>query len=340
VTSLVIGVVTGAVLQVAIQLPGMRGLRLRPRLDLSHPGVRAILKLYAPVAVGLIVSNIGVIIDRNLASHTGEGSIAAMRFATTLAQFPLGLVATATSFAILPTLSRHASSVISHQSSVLGPQSSAYTATLKMGMKMVLVLIVPAAVGLAVLREPVVQLIFQRQAFDASATALTALAFLGYSPGIVFNAVDQLFIFAFYARKDTRTPVAVGIMAVFVYLAVALPLVRPLGMLGLVLANSAQWTSHALVLLWLLNRRVAGVIDADIGVFLLKVAAASAVMGVVCEAGLAVAGPLASTGPGVAALVAGEAALGGAVYAGAVVLLRVREAHQVWRMVEARIRRR
>ncbi|HEX9016857.1 MAG TPA: lipid II flippase MurJ, partial [Chloroflexota bacterium] len=100
VTSLVIGVVTGAVLQVAIQLPGMRGLRLLPRLDLSHPGVRAILKLYAPVAVGLIVSNIGVIIDRNLASHTGEGSIAAMRFATTLAQFPLGLVATATSFAI------------------------------------------------------------------------------------------------------------------------------------------------------------------------------------------------------------------------------------------------
>jgi putative peptidoglycan lipid II flippase len=106
VTSLVAGVLLGAVMQVAIQLPGLRGLRLRPVLDLSHPGVRAILRLYAPVAVGLIVANIGVIIDRNLASRTGEGSIAAMRFATTLVQFPIGLVAVATSFAVLPSLSR------------------------------------------------------------------------------------------------------------------------------------------------------------------------------------------------------------------------------------------
>ncbi|MHB0870138.1 MAG: lipid II flippase MurJ [Chloroflexota bacterium] len=108
VTSLAVGVLLGAMLQVTIQWPGLRGLRLRPALDLSHPGVRAILKLYAPVALGLVVSNIGVIIDRNLASQTGEGSIAAMKVATTLVQFPLGLVATATAFAVLPTLSRQA----------------------------------------------------------------------------------------------------------------------------------------------------------------------------------------------------------------------------------------
>ena len=369
VTSLVIGVLVGALLQVAIQLPGMRGIRLRPRLDLSHPGVRAILKLYAPVALGLIVTNTGVIIDRYLATHTGEGSIAAMRFATQLVQFPLGLVATATSFAVLPTLARAASQEAGGrgtgvretgrvgewgsgrtqnpeprtqnptQSSTLSPQSSSYAATLRMGMKMILVLIVPAAVGLAVLREPVVQLLFQRGAFDRSATALTSLAFLGYSPEIAFAAVDQLLIFAFYARKDTKTPVLVGVMAIFVYLAVALTLIRPLGMLGLVLANAAQITSHAVVLLWLMNRRVAGVVNRELASFLGRIIAAAAVMGVACQLVLMVAGHLASTGPGVALLVAMSAAVGIAVYATVVAALRVREAYQVWELVAGRLRR-
>ncbi len=332
VTSLVLGVLLGAAMQVALQVPGLRGLKLRPRLDLSHPGVRTILKLYAPVALGLVVSNVGVIIDRNLASQTGEGSIAAMRFATTLVQFPLGLVATATSYAVLPTLARQAAP--NPQPPTPNPQ---YAATLRMGMKMILVLIVPAAVGLAVLREPIVQLLFQRGAFDERATALTSLAFLGYSPSIAFSAIDQLLIFAFYARKDTRTPVMVGVMAIFVYLAVALTLMRPLGMLGLVIANAAQWIAHALVLLWLLNRTVEGVLDRGLGGFLVKVVGAAGAMGVVCELFLAAARPFATTGPATLALVVAGAAIGAGVYGVAAVLLRVREAAAVVEMVRKRL---
>src|SRR5450756_521284 len=208
-----------------------------------------------------------------------------------------------------------------------------------MGMKMILLLIVPAAVGLAVLREPVIQLLFQRGAFTQDATALTALAFLGYSPGVAFAAVDQLLIFAFYARKDTRTPVLVGVMAIFVYLAMALTLIRPLGMLGLVLANATQTTTHAVVLLWLLNRRVAGVVDRDLASFLGRVVAAAAAMGLACQLVLGVAHSLTATGPGVALLVAISAAVGVAVYGGAVVALRVREASQVWGLVVGRLRR-
>lgn len=362
VSSLVVGVLLGAMLQVAIQLPGLRGISLRPALDLSHPGVRAILRLYAPVALGLVVSNVGVFIDRYLASQTGEGSIAAMRFATTLVQFPLGLVATATSFAVLPTLSRQANGDAetrgrgdagtggfplpegedrgegsSTQHSALSPQFS-YASTLRMGMKAILLLIVPAAVGLAVLREPIVELLFQRGAFDPSATALTALAFLGYSPSIAFTAVDQLLIFAFYARKDTRTPVLVGVMAIFVYLAVALALIGPLGMLGLVLANSVQWISHALVLLWLLNRAVRGVLDRELGVFLARVATAALAMGLVCRLFLSITLPMATSGPLVALQVAMGSGLGAAVYAVAVTLLRVREAREMWEVLLSRLR--
>lgn len=333
VSSLAVGVLVGALLQVLIQLPGMRGIRLRPILDISHPAVRAILRLYAPVALGLIVSNLGVIVDRYLATHTGEGSIAAMFTATTLVALPLGLVGTATSVAILPTLARQATA----EASVFGPQSS-YAATLRMGMKMILVLIVPAAVGLAVLREPVIQLLFERQAFDHSATVLTALAFLGYSPSIAFTAVDQLLIVAFYARKDTRTPVLVGVMAIGVYLVVALSLIQPLGMLGLVLANSAQWISHALILLWLLNRRVAGVIDRELTGFLGRVVVAAVAMGLACQSMLVVAGSLAASGPGVALLVAICAAVGVLVYGAAVMVLKVREAYQVWDLVVSRLR--
>ncbi len=346
VASLVVGVLLGAMLQVAIQLPGLRGVRLRPSLDLSHPAVRSILKLYAPVALGLVVSNLGVIVDRYLASSAGEGSLAAMSIATTLVQFPLGLVATATSFAVLPTLSRHASeeSRVGSRESIgehpePGTRHSQYVSTLRMGMKMILVLIVPAAVGLVVLREPVVQLLFQRGAFDPNATALTALAFLGYSPGIAFAAIDQLLIFAFYARKDTRTPVLVGVMGIFVYLAVALTLLPSLGMLGLVLANAVQNTSHALVLLWLLNRLVKGVVDREMAGFLVRVVAAAAVMGVACQGVLSVAQPLANSGPLVALLVASATALGAVVYVAVALVLRVGEVRELGALLLSRLRR-
>ena len=168
---------------------------------------------------------------------------------------------------------------------------------------------------------------------------MTSLAFLGYSPEIAFAAVDQVLIFAFYARKDTKTPVLVGIMAIFVYLAVALSLIQPLGMLGLVLANTAQITSHAVVLLWLMNRRVDGVVNRELAGFLGRIVAAALVMGVACQMVLVVAGHLAVTGPGVALLVAISAATGVAVYTAAVVVLRVREANQVWELVAGRLGR-
>ena len=338
ITSLVVGVLLGALFQVAIQIPGARGLRLRPSLDLSHPAVRSILKLYAPVALGIVITNLGVLLDRNLASRTGEGSIAAMRVATTLVQFSLGLIATATSFAVLPTLARQASGEPTHHST-LNTQHSSYATTLRMGMKMILVLIVPAVFGLVVLREPLIRLLFQRGAFDLEATRLTALAFLGYSPGIVFAAVDQLLIVAFYARKDTRTPVAVGVAALLVYLAVALSLIDALGMLGLVLANAAQTTFHAIVLLWLLNRQVRGVLDGQLATFLLKVIGASLFMALACQVALVWTAPLAETGPQTALLVAGLALLGLIAYGAGVAVLRVREAGTLWSALSARLGR-
>lgn len=333
--SLVIGVLTGSLLQILLQAPALGGFRYRPVLSLSHPGVRRMAALYLPVMGGLVVSQIGVLIDRNLASQTGEGSMAAMRFATTLVQFPLGLVASAVAFAVLPTLSRHAAAALG------SGDPSAYKSTLAQGLRMVTVLIVPAAVGLAILREPLVQLLFQRGAFDAWATERTSLAFLCYSPSIPFAAIDQVLIFAFYARKNSLTPVLVGVLGVGVYLAVALTLMPSLGMPGLVLANSAQWIVHALVLMSLLWRALGGMRGHGLGPALWKTAAASAIMGIA----VLVAAPLADAwlpGGGVAVLALRLgllAALGGGVYAVCALALGISDLAWLWNLVRSRLGR-
>jgi putative peptidoglycan lipid II flippase len=249
VESLALGLLIGAAVQVAIQLPGLRGARLRFNLDWDHPELRRIARLYAPVVLGLVISQVGIVIDRNLASRTGEQSIAWMRYATTLVQFPLGLVSVAISMAILPTLSRLAST---SQPAILDE----FMHTLATGLKMVLVLILPAVVGLFALSEPVVALVFQHGAFTSFDTQQTALALRIYLLGTTFAAIDLPMVYAFYARKNTLTPALVGVLGVGLYLAAALAptFVRALRMPDLVLANSIQLTGHALVMLWLVGR--------------------------------------------------------------------------------------
>jgi len=253
VESLAIGMLVGSAAQVALQLPGLRGARLRFSLDWRHPGLRRILKLYAPVVLGLIISQIGIVIDRNLASRTGEQSIAWMRYATTLVQFPLGLVSAAIAMAILPTLSRLA---VADGNDDAGAALEAFMDTLARGLRMVTVLILPAVIGLFVLAEPVVALVFQHGDFTAFDTSQTALALRLYLIGTTFAAVDLPLVFAFYARQNTLTPALVGVVGVGIYLVAALlpGAWRPLRMTDLVLANSVQLTAHALMMLWLAHR--------------------------------------------------------------------------------------
>jgi putative peptidoglycan lipid II flippase len=111
--------------------------------------------------------------------------------------------------------------------------------------------------GLAAIGKPVVDLLFQHGQTGPDDARLIVIALLGYLPGTLFAAYDQVLIYAFYARRNTWWPVMVGMAATVVYFAVALPLGRSIGMLGLVLANSAQFVAHA-VIMFLLARRALG----------------------------------------------------------------------------------
>ncbi|NWG21815.1 MAG: murein biosynthesis integral membrane protein MurJ [Chloroflexi bacterium] len=295
--SLVIGVLLGALFQVVLQLPGLRDATGVPllTLDLGHPGVRRILALYAPVALGIGFSVAGIVLDRNLASRLDPGTIPTMRYATTLIQFPLGLVAAAVSFAVLPTLSRQASS----------GDEDAFRTTLAMGIKVVVLLILPATAGLAALASPAIALLYQRGAFGPDDTLATARALLFYLPGLPAAALDQMLLFAFYARQRTLTPNLVQGAAIGIYAATALPLLglaQP-GVVALVLANSAQWIGHALIL-YLLSRRIVYLGGLRIGETVLKCAIAGlGLFGVAWWLN----GLLAPAGPVVTVLAAGMA---------------------------------
>ena len=329
--SLSIGVLLGSLLQLLIQVPDLRDVRFRFRLDLAHPALRRILVLYLPIALGLIVSNVQIVIDRRLASSTGESSIAWMRDATTLIQLPHGLVAVAISLAVLPTLSRLSAS----------GDMEGFRQTLGLGLRLVLILIVPATLGLLILAGPVIALVFEHGKFTPYDSFWSAWALRYYLTGLIFAAIDWPLNYAFYARQDTLTPAVVGILSVGVYLAVALTLLQPLGMLGLVLADSAKHFSHALMMLILTWRRIGSLADLRLGQTAGKALFAAGIMaGVMALALNLVVRFVNSSGlVGELVAVAVTIGLGVLVYLGLISLLRVEEVSSLRLLVRQRLGR-
>jgi putative peptidoglycan lipid II flippase len=331
--SLVAGVILGSLMQLLVQIPGLRGVRLRFLLDLKHPALRRILTLYMPIALGLVISSVQVAIDRRLASATGDSSVAWMRDATTLIQLPHGLVAVAISLAVLPTLSRLSA----------GGDREGFLHTLGLGLRMVLVLIVPATLALLVMAGPAVALIFEHGEFSAHDTFWTAWALRYYLAGLIFASIDWPLNYAFYARQDTLTPALVGVLSVGVYLAVALTLMRPLGMLGLVLADSAKHFSHALTMLVLTRRRIGRLTDLRLGVTAGKALLAAGVMAglmalILKRMSTVVGGWLAGGLLSNLILVGVAGGIGALVYLGLAALLRVEEIGLIREMVGRRLR--
>jgi putative peptidoglycan lipid II flippase len=273
VRSMAYGVVAGSVFLVLLQVIFLARRDELPsrRIALKHPALRRIGFLYAPVFVGLVVTSGGVVLDRNLAWRAEEDALGAMRYATTLVQLLLGLVAAAVSLAILPTLSRHFSE----------GDEAAFGRSLRTALEFVTFLMVPAVVGLAVLARPTVSLLFEHGQTGPAQADLIVVALLAYLPGHLLAAYDQVLIFAFYARQNTILPVLVGIGAVGVYAVVALTLVDRYGMLGLVIANSCQLGAHTIIMVWLASRRFAFNLWREIQSSSLRVAAAAALMAVI-----------------------------------------------------------
>ena len=238
--ALILGLLLGAGAQLAVMALDVRraGIIVRLQWRWRHPALGHILRLYLPIAAGLVVSLFQVGLDRRLASATGASSIAWMANATTLQQLPLGLISVAIGLAALPQLSHL----------YAAGDLAGYRATLGRGLRLVLLLILPAAALLWTLGAPLTRLLFERARFTPADTHQVVAALDIYLVGMLFAAVDTPLNFAFYARNNTWLPALVGVVSVGVYVAVALTLVGQVGYLGLVWADTAKQAAHALIM--------------------------------------------------------------------------------------------
>jgi putative peptidoglycan lipid II flippase len=230
IVGLAIGVILGGVLQLSLQLPFMirKGLILRQKGNFLHPGLKKIGRLMPPIIFGGAVYQINILVDGLLGSLLKEGSVSYLYFADRLVQFPLGVFAIAAATAVLPSLSREAAI----------NDLTALKDTFGYAVRLIIFFTIPSMVGLIVLREPIVVLLFQRGQFSSMATQLTARALLYYAIGLgAFSAV-KIVAATFFALKDSRTPMIMAMISVAANIVLGIILMRPMAHAGLALATS------------------------------------------------------------------------------------------------------
>lgn len=269
--ALAAGVVAGGVFQLFIQIPVLikKGLKYKPILDFNHPGIRKIGKLMLPAVVGMAATEINIFVDILLASLLPEGSVSYLYYGNRLVQFPQGIFAVALGVAILPTLSRQAA----HK------QIQELRDTLSFGIRLVLFITIPATVGLIVLRESIINLLFERGEFIRQSTLATSHALFYYAVGLCAFSGIKIIVPAFYSLKDTATPVKIGIYAMIVNIFLNLMLMGPLQHGGLALATSISSLLNVVLLILILRKRIGGLNGRAISISVVKLGLASVIMG-------------------------------------------------------------
>jgi putative peptidoglycan lipid II flippase len=245
-----VGVVVGGASQFVMQVPGLRrrGLLFGWRFEPGHEGVRRIGALLVPSLLGMSVTQVNITVSTILASFFA-GAPTYLFYGMRLIQFPLGIFGVALATAILPTLSAQAARGSWEELRV----------TLAFGLRMILFIILPAMLGLILLREPIVHLFFEHGTFTAADTAATATALLCYAVGLWAFAGVRIIVSAFYSMQDTRTPAIAAMAAVTVNLLLSLLLMEPLRHAGLALATALAAMLNGGLLVAVLHRRLGGI---------------------------------------------------------------------------------
>jgi putative peptidoglycan lipid II flippase len=266
-------VFAGGVLQLALQVPFLvrMGLLPRWRLDLSHPGVRRILKLMAPAAFGVSISQISLLINTIFASFLVTGSVSWLYYADRLMEFPAGVLGVALGTILLPSLSKYHASA-DHQE---------YSRLLDWGLRLTILLAVPSAVALAVLAIPLIAALFHYGRFTPQDAWMTREALAAYSIGLVGMILVKILAPGFYARQNIVTPVKIGIFTLGATQFMNLAFIIPLRHAGLALAIGLGACLNAALLYRYLRKD--GIYTPQPGwlVFLLKVGLAVGFMAIV-----------------------------------------------------------
>jgi putative peptidoglycan lipid II flippase len=269
--AIAIGTLLGGIAQLALQWPTLRreGFAYRPILDWRDAGLRRVLALMGPGTAGLAATQVNVFVNTLLATGAGESAVSWLNYAFRLMYLPIGLFGVSVATATLPTVARQHT----------GEDRQAVRDTVASALSLMLMLNLPATVGLVVLASPIVRVIYERGRFTAADTAATALALQLYAIGLLAYSVVRIVSPVFYALGRNRAPVVVSMIAVLVNAVLNIALVRVVGYAGLALGTSIAALVNATTLLVLLHRHLGGLNEARLFGSLVRIAGAAAAMG-------------------------------------------------------------
>lgn len=241
------GVILGALLHLAIQVPGLLryGFRWTPKIELRNPAVAKVLLLMGPRVLTMLCLHIYFLSRDRFASFFEEGAVSALNNGWFIQQVPETLIGTAIAIALLPSLSEH----------LVHGDAAAFRDTLNRALRAMLALTLPIAALLAVCIRPLVQLAFD---FDPAETELLVWASRAFLLGLTGHAWLETAVRSFYAQQDARTPFKAALVQVSAFILIALILSRLVGVVGIAIADTLTFTTQALWLLWILNRRYPG----------------------------------------------------------------------------------
>jgi len=271
---LAIGTLVGGLAQVALQWPALirAGFRFRPQFGFGDPRFREIVRLMIPGTLGLAAAQVNQLVNVYLATSEGEGAVTYLGYAFRLMYLPIGLFGVSIATAAIPGITRYAA-----DDDMQGVRNDVSQA-----LRMMLMLNVPATFGLMCLAGPIIELLVEYRHVNAQNTAGIAAALMGYAPGLVGYSAVKIASPTFYALKDSRTPVTVGMVCIVLNVVLNLLLVRTsLSYAGLALGTGIAALANALMLFWMLRRRLAGLDDRRVITALVKVLLASSAMAAV-----------------------------------------------------------
>ncbi|QLB13639.1 putative peptidoglycan lipid II flippase [Bisgaardia hudsonensis] len=274
--ALAIGIFCGGLLQFLFQIPFLKkeNLLVKPKWAWNDEGVKKVRTLMIPALFGVSVSQINLLLDTFIASFLMTGSISWLYYSDRLLEFPLGLFGIAISTVILPTLSRHHV----NRSDDKAKSAKDFRSTMDWGVRMILLLGVPAMAGIAVLAQPMLLVLFMRGNFLFSDVLSASYSLWAFNAGLLSFMLIKILANGYYARQDTKTPVKIGIIAMVSNMGFNL-LAIPFSYVGLAIASAMSATLNAFLLYRGLVKANIYHFSRESAVFFAKVFIASVVMG-------------------------------------------------------------
>lgn len=245
------GTLIGGILQLGVQLPVLRqiGFRFTPVLNLKDPGLLRVLKLMLPATIGLSATQINIFINTNFAASCAEGSVSWLNYAFRLVQLPIGLFGVAVSIAALPVLARQAST----------QNFAEMRTTFASSLTIVFCLTIPATVGLIVLAEPIIKVIFERGAFTAADTQATAIALSLYGIGLFAYSANKVIVPVYYAINCARYPVIGSFLAIGFNVLIIIATIDHFQHRAIALSTSAVMIINFFFLIAILYHKIGGI---------------------------------------------------------------------------------